>query len=241
MRSEWTRFDVAELQGILLESPDLKSFLFRLTQVAAQELSRRGTAYCSVTVLRERRWATVGFSEEFAVGLDDLQYSTGEGPCMTALKTGRVVHVADLVHEQRWPAYRPPALESGIRSILAVPIVLDLGAQAALNCYTEEAGAFDVEAKASVEAFADLAASSVRLAVRLETEMERSSDLKAALESRTAINLASGVIMAQSGCTQEQAVEILRRAAISRNVKLRDVASQILARFGEVDPATHFD
>ncbi|MCH6472339.1 ANTAR domain-containing protein [Sinomonas sp. 5-5] len=137
--------------------------------------------------------------------------------------------------------YRGPALESGIRSILAVPIVLDLGAQAALNCYADEPGAFDNEAKASVEAFADLAASSVRLAVRLENELERSSDLKAALESRTAINLASGVIMAQSGCTQEQAVEILRRAAIGRNVKLRDVASQILARFGEVDPATHFD
>ncbi|KHL04335.1 GAF and ANTAR domain-containing protein [Sinomonas humi] len=241
MRSEWTKFDVAELQGLLLESSDLKSFLFRLTQVAAQELARNGTAYCSVTVLRERRWATVGFSEEVAASLDDLQYSTGEGPCMTALKTGRVVDVPDLVHDDRWPAYRRPALEAGIRAVLAVPIVLELGAQAALNCYAEEAGAFDNEDKASVEAFADLTASSVRLAVRLETEMERSSDLKAALESRTAINLASGVIMAQSGCTQEQAVEILRRASSSRNVKLRDVASQILARFNEIDPATHFD
>lgn len=78
MRSEWTRIDVAELQDLPLESPDLKSFLFRLTTVAAQEMSHRSTAYCSVTVLRERRCATVGFSDDFAVRLDELQHATGK-------------------------------------------------------------------------------------------------------------------------------------------------------------------
>jgi GAF domain-containing protein len=241
MTSEWTSTELAELQGLLLDSPDLKSFLSRLTQVAAQEMSHRGTVHCSVTVLRERRGATVAFSDEFTTGLDELQYQSGEGPCVTALRTSRVVEVEDLLHEGRWPTYRRAAMDAGVRSILAVPIALETGAQAALNCYAEEVGAFAGEVKASAEAFADLASSSMRIALRMETETERSADLAAALESRTAINLATGVIMAHSGCNQEEAVDILRRASISRNVKLRDVASQILARFGESDPTTHFD
>jgi GAF domain-containing protein len=241
MTSEWTSTDVSELQGLLLDSPDLKSFLSRLTKVAAQEMSRRGSVYCSVTVFRERRNATVAFSEDLAERLDELQYASGDGPCVTALRIGRVVEMQDLLHEDRWPTYRRGALDAGIRSVLAVPIALAPGAQAALNCYAGEAGAFSDEVRASAEEFADLAASSLQLAVRIETETNRSSDLAAALESRTAINLAAGVIMAQSGCSQQEAVDILRRTAISRNIKLREVASQILARFGEADPATHFD
>lgn len=241
MCSEWTGTDVAELQGLLLESPDLKCFLSRLTKVAAQEMARRGSVYCSVTLFRERRSATVAFSEDFAESLDELQYASGDGPCVTALRIGRVIEVQDLLHEERWPSYRRGAVEAGIRSVLAVPIVLGPGAQAALNCYAGEAGVFGDEVRASAEAFADLASSSLQLAVRIETETNRSSDLAAALESRTAINLAAGVIMAQSGCSQQEAVDILRRASVSRNVKLREVASQILARFGETDPATHFD
>jgi GAF domain-containing protein len=241
MPSEWTSIEVAELQGLLLESPDLKSFLTRLTKAAAQELSHRGTVYCSVTVTRERRSATVAFSDDSALGLDELQYASGEGPCVTALRMGRTVQVQDLLHEVRWPMYRRAAMDAGIRAVLAVPIGLETGAQAALNCYAEEVGAFGEEARASAEAFGDVASSTLRLAVKIETESERSADLAAALESRTAINLATGVIMAQSGCNQEQAVDILRRASVSRNVKLRDVASQILARFGESAPLTHFD
>lgn len=241
MRSQWTSIEVAELQGLLLESWDLKSFLSRLMEAAAGETGRHGTAHCSVTVARDGRSATVASSGGFPLGLDELQYASGQGPCVTALRINRAVQAQDLAHEDRWPAYTKAALDMGIRSALAVPIALEPGARGALNCYAEQAGALGEEARASAEAFADLASSSIRLAVRLETERDRSSDLAAALESRTAINLAAGVIMAQSGCGQEQAVEILRRAAASRSVKLRDVASQILARFGEADPLTHFD
>jgi GAF domain-containing protein len=241
MRSEWTSAAVAELQGILLDSPDLKSFLARLTEVAATEMSDGRAVCCSITLVRQGRGTTVASSDDVALGLDEVQYAGREGPCVTALRTDRAVEVHDLVHEDRWPAYRRAARESGIRSVLAVPIALGPGAQAALNCYAVDAGAFGDQARASAQSFAHLVSSSVRLAVRIEVETDRSADLMAALESRTAINLATGVIMAESGCTQEHAVDILRRASIARNVKLHDVASQILARFGEADPITHFD
>jgi hypothetical protein len=79
----------------------------------------------------------------------------------------------------------------------------------------------------------------VRSAVARPTALEPGAG--AALASRTATDLAQGVITAQSGCGQEQAVEILRRASINRNTTMRDIASQILARFGDAEPTTQFN
>jgi hypothetical protein len=47
--------------------------------------------------------------------------------------------------------------------------------------------------------------------------------------------------MAQTGCNQKQAVEILMKTSSNRNVKLRDVALSVLARFNGTTPTTHFD
>ncbi|MEQ7739130.1 ANTAR domain-containing protein, partial [Escherichia coli] len=89
--------------------------------------------------------------------------------------------------------------------------------------------------------FTAVAARAVTLSVKLQAQSEKSADLAAALESRTAIDLAAGVIMAQTGCNQEQAVDILVKASNNRNEKLRDVALSVLERFNGTTPATHFD
>ena len=239
--AEWSRDGMAEVQGLLLDSPDLTTFLGQLTKVAAAEMSRHGAAHCSITLFRDRRHSTAAFSDDSVVTLDETQYGSLEGPCLAALRTERVVETQDLQHDERWPKYRRAALDQGIRSVLAVPIVLGPGARAALNCYAEQAGAFDSEARASAEAYANLVSSSMLLAVRIATEAERATDLETALESRTAINLATGIIMAQMGCSQQKAVDILRQASNHRNVKLRDIAAQVLLRFNEIDPTTHFE
>jgi hypothetical protein len=61
------------------------------------------------------------------------------------------------------------------------------------------------------------------------------------LKTTGAIDLAAGVIMAQTGCGQKQAVNILMKASNNRNEKLRDVALSVLARFDGTAPRTHFD
>lgn len=50
------------------------------------------------------------------------------------------------------------------------------------------------------------------------------------MEGRTAINLACGVIIAQSRCSQEEASDVLPQASISRNQKLHTMAAEILRR-----------
>lgn len=53
--------------------------------------------------------------------------------------------------------------------------------------------------------------------------------MREALASRAAIDQALGVIMAQERCTSAQAFDVLRSASQNRNVKLRDVAREVVS------------
>ncbi len=52
--------------------------------------------------------------------------------------------------------------------------------------------------------------------------------LRASLASRAVIDQAIGVIMAQQRCTATDAFDVLRSASQNRNIKLRQVAEQII-------------
>lgn len=60
------------------------------------------------------------------------------------------------------------------------------------------------------------------------------------MESRTTIDIAVGVIMAQNRCDQVEAFSILTRASNSQNVKLRVLAEQLVESLADGLPTTHF-
>ena len=126
--------------------------------------------------------------------------------------------------------------------MLAVPLTLDEDAKAALNIFAPAVNAFDSDALESAELFAGNAQSALRLAVRVATGQQLAADLRAAMESRTAIDLAAGIIMGQNRCSQEDAMGILVKASSSRNQKLRTVAEHLVASVSsDSRPVTHFD
>src|SRR4029450_355599 len=63
----------------------------------------------SVTLERHGRMATVASSDDTMLRMDELQYETGEGPCLTAAAVGRPFHVPALADDQRWPNFAPRA------------------------------------------------------------------------------------------------------------------------------------
>ena len=54
--------------------------------------------------------------------------------------------------------------------------------------------------------------------------------LQARLDTLPVIEQAKGIVMAQTGCTAEEAFDLLRQASQRRNVKIRDLASEIVGR-----------
>jgi len=242
MDNELTRSGTEVLIDALLDSPDLGVFLQRLVTISAAELSQgAGEAHCSVTVWRKRRPFTIASSSPEAAAMDEEQYASGQGPCMEAAKTGHVVEVPDFRTETRWPKYVAAMAGSPMRSVLAVPMSLQTSGAAALNCYRPDPGPIPGQMRDALLDFTTVAARAVTLSVKLQTQADLAADLAAAMESRTAIDLAAGVIMAQTDCSQQQAVEIMIKASSNRNEKLRDVALSILARFNGTAPSTHFD
>lgn len=63
------------------------------------------------------------------------------------------------------------------------------------------------------------------------TELETlAAQLRDALGSRAPIEQAKGILMATRGCTADEAFALLRDTSNQRNVKLRDLARQIVER-----------
>jgi hypothetical protein len=242
MESELTDAQTDALIDVLLDSPDMNVFLQRLVQISNRKLGQSlAEGHCSVTVLRSRRPVTVCSSDAETAAMDEVQYASKRGPCMEAVLKGQLVEVADLQTEKRWPRYVRAMAGSPMRSVLAVPIPLKTAGGAALNTYSPDPGPVPEHVRKSLLELAAVAGRAVTLSMKLQTQAEKSADLTAALESRTAIDLASGVIMAQTGCSQKEAVNVLMKASSNRNEKLRDVALSVLARFNGPAPATHFD
>lgn len=113
---------------------------------------------------------------------------------------------------------------------------------AVLNFFAPEPGLFTEQAISDAVLFVEMASKAMRLAIRLAAAHQRGDDLKAAMDTRTVIDLACGMIMAQNRCTQEEAFDVLRRASSDRNQKLHSVAQSMVDRIsGQPDAVAHFD
>lgn len=220
------------LQDSVLDSTDVEAFLSELCQDAVKALSKGKDVLCGVTLLRERNVATAASSAERVRDLDELQYSFDDGPCLDAARKQTVIHAPDLLQEERWQAYVGATAGQGIRSILAVPFDLAGEDRAVLNLYSEDAHAFTAEAVDRAVAYANEASRSLRLVMRVAQRGSAFIDVQAALQSRTTIDVAVGIIMCRSSCSQVDAFEFLKNASSHRNIKLRELAGQIVATSG---------
>jgi GAF domain-containing protein len=230
------------LQEMVLSSADVEEFLHELARVSARNLSEPGDeVLCGITLLRHRKAATVASSSEHAQSMDEIQYAYGDGPCMTASREQVTVHIPDLENSSRWPQYAANVLKHGVRSILAVPFRLEGETRAALNLYSHRPRRFEGRVLKLAEDFVAQTSMGLRLAVRFAHYSEAAANLKAALESRTAIDMAVGIIMAQNRCSQDDAFEILKAASSARNIKLHNVATAIVESMGQGPAKTHYE
>lgn len=231
------------LQDLVLDSLDVGEFLSNFARLAASKFSTSGnTVACGVTVIRRKRGVVAASSDERAEALDELQNAFGDGPCLTALRQRSIVHVPDSANDPRWPEYLDAAASSGVGSILAVALDLAGEAEAVMNLYSEGPHGFSGPDIMAAEDFAEHAATSLRLALRIAHLRHARDDLNAAMRSRTTIDMAIGVVMAQNRCGRDAALRLLTQASSHRNTKLRDIAAGIVASVsGENDIPTYFD
>ena len=110
-----------------------------------------------------------------------------------------------------------------------------------MNLSSDRVHGFDAAGVDNAVSYVRQASKGLRLAVLRAQHSDAASNLRAAMESRTIIDTAAGIIIAQNRCSQEEAMNLLKSASSNRNVKLREVAAAIVKSAGGGNLTTHFE
>jgi GAF domain-containing protein len=181
-----------------------------------------GAEYAGLLLLgRGGKYETLVPTDDLMYKLDEMQIRTGEGPCVEAAIDDLIVRTDDFESELRWPEYSKLVVKVGIRSALSFKLYTAQRNAGALNVFSTEVKAFDAEAEAIGSVLAAHAAAAI-VASRQEEQ------LQSALSSRDLIGQAKGIIMERYQVDAVRAFEMLRELSQSENVKLVDIAKQVI-------------
>lgn len=193
----------------------------RAVEIATQIIPGCDAAGVCV-VYRGARIDTHATSTDALKEIDALQHDLDEGPCLDALREDHTVVSDDLAHDERWPTWGPQVVDKlGMRSSVSYRLFVsdkDLGA---LNLYAQDASGFTSDDIADGLALA----AHVGVALAAAQEIEH---LERALGGRTVIGQATGILMERFDLDSDRAFSVLSRMSQQRNVKLREIAEQIV-------------
>lgn len=181
----------------------------------------------SVSLAAPAGWyETAASTHESVVGIDQVQYRSG-GPCVEAISTGH--EVRQRLPVERWAQFSEAAEASGFAAAWSIPVMARTAPTGALNLYFKASDPWTQPASQVAATLASQASVVMANAVALSNVEQLNSTLRRALETRTVIGQAQGVLMARQHVTGDDAFDILRRASQRTNRKLRDIAAEIVA------------
>ncbi|MBO1754885.1 ANTAR domain-containing protein [Allobranchiibius sp. CTAmp26] len=174
--------------------------------------------------------ATSGLCQQADLRARDL----ARGPGLDAFGADEAVVSADLRAETRWQGWSSyVAEELGFVAVVSVPLRSAEHSFGALTLYFAELIANPDQIVARTEALAI----HVVLALACNNTIEHQT---VALENRTIIGQAQGVLMTHLGMTPDAAFEYLQRLSQNGNRKLAVVAAEIVNSMGRKDATAGF-
>ncbi|WP_262849573.1 GAF and ANTAR domain-containing protein [Mumia quercus] len=181
-----------------------------------------GFDHVGISVIhRDGRIETLAGTDQIVWELDTLQYDLGQGPCVDAIRESSIVAVEDAANDPRWPDYMPAAAQVGLRAQLGVRLFDEDETLGGLNLYSVNS---DAIAEGAVE-LAALFASHATIALGRARQEEHLND---ALVTRKVIGQAIGIVSERYKISEDQAFHFLVRASSTSNIKLRDVAQELV-------------
>lgn len=206
------------------ESADLKGVNEAVSRIVRYAVATVGTPYAGVTLLRPGgRLESIATTDPIVDAADQLQYELHEGPCLETA-VDRHLHVqlaAELATDARWPQWGPKTAALGLRAVLAAELRTGGRRLGALNLYGEEPRQFSGDDAATAHLFAAHATLALTAASTVE-------GLQTALDSRTEIGQAQGILMERFDLDADRAFQVLRRYSQNTNMKLNEVARTLI-------------
>jgi transcriptional regulator with GAF, ATPase, and Fis domain len=203
----------------------------RLLHVSAAGLLLRGST---------EELHVVGASSEQSRLLELFQLQREQGPCLDCYRSRGAISVPDIdAAAERWPLFAAAALNSGYRSVHAMPLRLRKDVIGALNLFNEDVGELSEAASRLGQALADMATITILQDRALRESELLAEQLKVALVGRVVLEQAKGVLSERGGITLEEAFQVIRNYGRNRNLRLRDVSEGIIR--GTIDATAVLD
>lgn len=214
-----------ESAQVLFSAGAVADTLQRVVELAVETID--GCDFAGIFLLEGGAVTTPTHTDPIVIEVDALQHRYEQGPCLDALAEDSTLYVDDLADDTRWPLYGPGATVAGVRSVLALSLSAR-GTKGALNLYARYPKAFGVIDRAKGLILAGLAGQALSTAQAHDMETQRLDNLQGALLTRELIGQAQGILMERERVTAIQAFDILRRASQHLNIKLREVAQNLV-------------
>lgn len=211
---------IAQAVRDMAAAPTVDSTLDRAVELCMEALPSCDLA--GVSVLDGHGVRTLAASNELLRRIDDLQFDLAQGPCYDALRNHEVVTSQDLATDERWPVWgRRMADEVGVRSSLSLRLFTNRDTLGALNLYARRATAFGSEDILEGQILAAHAAALVASSIKED-------QLTTALEHRTVLGQATGILIERFGIDADAAFNVMRRISQTHNIKLYELAEDLV-------------
>ena len=191
-----------------------------------------GCDHASLMIRRGGKVQTVAASDDVAVHIDDLEKELGEGPCLDAMDDSEPdQHFSpDLTEGCSWPELAKRIIaETSVRGMAGFRLRQSGQKVGALNVFSDTPGALT---KHSLEQAIMLTAFASVTFAALERG-EEATTLRRGLESNREIGKAVGLLMAMHNIDDDRAFEMLAKVSQEMNVKVAEVAAQVVAHHKE--------
>ena len=217
-----------KLAGLVYVSDDFDEVFGAIVRAAPDLVV--GCDHASLMLRRRGRYETVAASDEMARTIDGYERELGEGPCVDAIADAQVFLDPDLTNGSPWPRLSERVLaQTTVRGMAGFRLQVGTEVTGALNLFSDTAGALTEE---SVDQGIVLA-SFVTVALIASTQRETAESLRAGLLSNREIGKAMGLMMAFHKITDDEAFAMLRSASQDMNIKLVEVARQVVAHHNQ--------
>lgn len=211
--------------------------LQRLCRSLASNLGMSGAAVSLMSADGSDGVAVVASDERVRL-LEEVQFSTGEGPCHDAFDTRRPVLTPDLRFsaEQKWPGYSAPTLEAGVVAVFAFPMCVGGVALGVLDIYSDRPMPLNQNQVGMALAFAQIATEILLDGRLVSADGGLDPELVTAMDYRAEIPQAQGMLTVTLGVSLTEALVRMRAHALRSGVPLIDLAHGVVT--GSVDPVS---
>jgi transcriptional regulator with GAF, ATPase, and Fis domain len=191
----------------------------------AATLTIPGCDHASLMIRHNGAFSTAAVSDAIAREIDKMELALGSGPCLDAIEERTTQIETNLTSDSRWPDLTSRVLaDTPVRGALSVQLPVDRARTGALNLFSDTPDAFDersIERALVLGAFATVATTAV-------AQVEDASSLRRGLATSREIGKAIGMLMVLNDVSDDDAFDVLRRTSQVTNVKLADVAADVV-------------